>query len=210
MAHDGHKLTFAGVPETAKAAVLLLHGRGDSADGILGLTDVLETDNVIYAAPQAEHNAWYPRSFLEPLEHNEPYLSQALQAVQDALSDLESAGFARENIVLMGFSQGACLALEFAARNPAIYGGVVALSGGLIGPDGGMYDYQGSLGGTPVFLGCGAVDEHIPEARVMLSGGVLKELGAKVDARIYPGMGHTFNQEEVAEANLIIEGARRA
>ena len=128
----------------------------------------------------------------------------------DALADLELAGFARENIVLMGFSQGACLALEFAARNPTIYGGVVALSGGLIGPDGGMYDYQGSLGGTPVFLGCGAVDEHIPEARVMLSGGVLKELGAKVDARIYPEMGHTFNQEEIAEANLIIEGARRA
>ena len=209
MAHDGHKLTFAGVPETAKAAVLLLHGRGDSADGILGLTDVLETDNVLYAAPQAEHSAWYPESFLGSLEHNEPYLSQALQAVQDALSDLESAGFARENIVLMGFSQGACLALEFAARNPAIYGGVVALSGGLIGPDERMYDYSGSLGGTPVFLGCGSVDEHIPEARVMLSAGILSELGAKVDARIYPGMGHTVSQEEIDEANLIIEGARR-
>ena len=188
MAHDGHKLTFAGVPETAKAAVLLLHGRGDSADGILGLTDVLETDNVIYAAPQAEHNAWYPESFLEPLEQNEPYLSEALQAVGDALSDLEAAGFARENIVLMGFSQGACLALEFAARNPTVYGGVVALSGGLIGPDGEMYDYQGSLGDTPVFLGCGSADAHIPEARVMLSAGVLNDLGAKVDARIYPGI----------------------
>ena len=214
MAHDGHKLTFAGVPETAKAAVLLLHGRGDSAEGILSLTDVLETDNVIYAAPQAENNTWYPESFLGPLERNEPYLSQALTAVGDALADLESAGFARENIVLMGFSQGACLAVEFAARNPAIYGGVVALSGGLIGPDTrfetALHDYSGSLGDTPVFLGCGAVDEHIPEARVMLSAGVLKELGAKIDARIYPGMGHTINQEEIAEANLIIEGARRA
>ena len=210
MAHDGHNLTFAGVPETAKAAVLLLHGRGDSADGILSLTDVLETDNVIYAAPQAEHNAWYPESFLEPLEQNEPYLSQALTAVGDALTDLEAAGFARENIVLLGFSQGACLAAEFAARNPTVYGGVVALSGGLIGPDGGMFAYQGSLGGTPVFLGCGSVDAHIPEARVMLSAGVLSELGAKVDARIYPGMGHTISQEEIAAANLIIEGARRA
>ena len=210
MAHDGHKLTFAGVPETAKAAVLLLHGRGDSADGILGLTEVLETDNVIYAAPQAEGNAWYPESFLQPLKRNEPYLSQALQAVQDALDDLGRAGFTREKIVLMGFSQGACLALEFAARNATRYGGVVALSGGLIGPDGALYDYSGSLGGTPVFLGCGAVDAHIPEARVMLSAGVLSELGGVVDARIYPGMGHTVNQEELDIANLIIEGARRA
>ncbi len=210
MAHDGHKLTFAGVPETAKAAVLLLHGRGDSADGILGLTDALETDNVIYAAPQAENNAWYPKSFLEPLEQNEPYLSEALQAVEDALADLEAAGFARENIVLLGFSQGACLAAEFVARNPAVYGGVVALSGGLIGPDGGMYEYQGSLGDTPAFLGCGSVDAHIPEARVMLSAGVLSNLGARVDARIYPGMGHTLNEEEIGAANLIIEGARRA
>lgn len=206
---------FRGAPlETAKVAVLLLHGRGDSAQGILGLADMLDAENVAYAAPEAEGNAWYPQSFLQPLERNKPYLSEALQAVQDALLELDKAGFARENIVLMGFSQGACLALEFAAQNATRYGGVVALSGGLIGPDTRFVtvprDYSGSLEGTPVFLGCSDVDAHIPEARVMKSAGVMKGLGGAVDARIYPGMGHTVNQEELDAANVIIIGAQRA
>lgn len=208
--HDGHKLTFVGDRDAAEVAVLTLHGRGDSARGILGLADPLGTDGVLYAAPEAEGNAWYPQSFLKPLADNEPYLTGALKAVGDALGKLEKLGFDAENVVLLGFSQGACLALEFAAQNARRYGGVVALSGGLIGPDGTPRDYPGSLGGTPVFLGCSDVDAHIPEARVMASAGVMNKLGGTVDMRIYPGMGHTVNEEEIGAAKAIIEAAKRA
>lgn len=208
--HDGRRLTFIGDQNTANVAVLTLHGRGDSARGILGLADPLGTDGVLYAAPEAEGNAWYPQSFLRPLEQNEPYLSEALKAVGDALTELENLGFAAQNVVLLGFSQGACLALEFAARNAKRYGGVVALSGGLIGPDGTPRDYPGSLDGTPVFLGCSDVDAHIPEARVMESAGIMNKLSAEVDMRIYPGMGHTVNEEEIGAARAVIGLARRA
>ncbi len=208
--HNGRKLALVGKRETASVAVLTLHGRGDSARGILGLADALGTDGVLYAAPEAEGNAWYPQSFLRPLADNEPYLTGALQAVGDALGELENLGFAAENVVLLGFSQGACLALEFAARNAKRYGGVVALSGGLIGPDGTPRDYEGSLGGTPVFLGCSDVDAHIPEARVMESAGVMNKLSGTVDMRIYPGMGHTVNEEELETARAIIGTAKRA
>jgi predicted esterase len=210
VAHDGRALTFSGTPlSEASAAVLMLHGRGDSARGILSLADVLETAGVAYAAPEADGNTWYPHSFLTPLERNEPQLSSALKAVQDALSELEAAGIARENIVLLGFSQGACLALESAARNATCYGGVIALSGGLIGPDGAPRDYDGSLSGTPVFLGCSDVDAHIPEARVRESAEVMERLGGAVDLRIYPGMGHTVNQDEIDAAGEIVAAARR-
>lgn len=210
MAHDGRALTFSGAPlNEASAAVLMLHGRGDSARGILSLADVLATAGVAYAAPEAEANTWYPYSFLMPFERNEPYLSSALRAVQDALAELEATGLARENIVLLGFSQGACLALESAARHATRYGGVIALSGGLIGLDGTPRDYAGSLDGTPVFLGCSDVDAHIPEARVRESAEVMERLGGAVDLRIYPGMGHTINQDEIDAAKGIIQGARR-
>ena len=208
--HDGRNLTFIGDRDTANVAVLTLHGRGDSARGILGLADPLGTDGVLYAAPEAEGNAWYPQSCLQPLVRNEPYLSEALQAVGDALEELDKLGFAAENTVLLGFSQGACLALEFAARNARRYGGVVALSGGLIGPDETPRDYAGSLDGTPVFLGCSDIDAHIPEARVMESAGVMNKLSAEVEMRIYPGMGHTVNDEEIGVAKAIIEAAKRA
>ena len=208
--HDGRNLTFIGDQGAASVAVLTLHGRGDSARGILGLADPLGTNGVLYAAPEAEGNAWYPQSFLRLLEQNEPYLTEALRAVGDALSELKKLGFAAENTVLLGFSQGACLALEFAARNAKRYGGVVALSGGLIGPDETPRDYAGSLNGTPVFLGCSDVDAHIPEARVMESAGVMNKLGAEVEMRIYPGMGHTVNEEEIGAAKAIIEAAKRA
>lgn len=210
MAHDGRTLTFSGAPlNEASAAVLMLHGRGDSAQGILGLADALAPAGVAYAAPQAEGNTWYPHSFLMPLERNEPQLSSALKAVQDALGELEAAGLARENIVLLGFSQGACLALESAAQNATRYGGVIALSGGLIGPEGTPREYPGSLDGTPVFLGCSNVDAHIPEVRVRESAEVMQRLSGAVDARIYPGMGHTVNQDEIGAATKIIEAARR-
>ncbi len=214
MAHDGRNLTFYGSVNEAETVVLMLHGRGDSARGILSLADVLGTGlgtrNVAFAAPEAEGNSWYPHSFLTPLERNEPYLSAALQTVSDALNEL---GVACERVVLLGFSQGACLALEFAARNTKRYGGVVALSGGLIGPEGTPRDYPGSLSGTPVFLGCSNVDAHIPETRVQESAEVMRKLGGVVDARIYLGMGHTVNEDEINAAKAIIAeasmGARR-
>lgn len=207
MAHDGRTLTFRGAPlDEAKVAVLMLHGRGDSARGILGLADVLDVAGVAYAAPEAEGSSWYPHSFLVPLERNEPYLSAALQAVEHALAEL-AAVVACENIVLLGFSQGACLALEFTARNARRYGGVVALSGGLIGPEGTPRRHLGSLSSTPVFLGCSDVDAHIPEARVRESAVVMEELGGAVDARIYPGMGHTVNQDEIDAAKAVIRAA---
>lgn len=210
MGHDGRNLTLRGTPlNEARAAVLMLHGRGDSAQGILGLADVLETAGVAFAAPQAEGTSWYPQSFLMPFERNEPQLSSALQAVQDAIGELEAAGIAHENIVLLGFSQGACLALESAARFATRYGGVVAFSGGLIGPDSVPREYPGSLSGTPVFLGCSDVDAHIPEARVRESAEVMQRLGGAVDARIYPGMGHTINQDEIDAAKKILESAWR-
>lgn len=210
MAHGGRKLTFYGPVNEAETVVLMLHGRGDSARGILGLADVLGTgsgmENVAFAAPEAEGNSWYPHSFLMPLERNEPYLSAALQAVGDALNELEVAC---EKVVLLGFSQGACLALEFAARNTKRYGGVVAFSGGLIRPEGTLRNYSGSLSGTPVFLGCSNVDAHIPETRVRESAEVMRKLGGVVDLRIYPGMGHTVNQDELDTATAMITGARR-
>ena len=213
MARSGRNLTFRGVPlDEAKAAVLLLHGRGDSSRGILDLADVLDVPGTAYAAPEAEGNSWYPQSFLVPLARNEPQLSAALQAVDDALSEFTTV-IPHENIVLLGFSQGACLALEFAARNARRYGGVVALSGGLIGPEGTPRDYPGSLAGTPVFLGCSDVDAHIPEARVRESAEVMDKLGGVVDLRIYPGMGHTVDEDEISAAKAIITeagmGARR-
>lgn len=205
----GRGLTFTGNQGTAQVAVLALHGRGSSARGILGLAGALGTDGILYAAPEAAGNVWYPHSFLEPLARNEPYLSEALRSVGDALADLERTGFPFENIVLLGFSQGACLALEFAARNARRYGGVVAFSGALIGPDGTPRDYPGSLAGTPVFLGCSDTDGHIPKARVLEAAAVMDRLGGAVDAHLYPGMGHTVNDEELEAARALIVTAKR-
>lgn len=175
----------------------MVHGRGDSAEGILQLAELLSVPGLSYVAPQATNNTWYPYSFLEPVERNEPWLGSALTALGGVLEDVAAAGVSLEKTVLLGFSQGACLTSEFAARNARRYGGVVALSGGLIGPAGTVRDYTGSLDGTPVFLGCSDTDPHIPVSRVHESAGVMEELGARVEKRIYPGMGHTVNQDEI-------------
>ena len=204
--HAGQPVRTSGVPaEEATAALVLLHGRGASAESILTLTDELgDLSGFAYAAPQAAGHTWYPYSFLAPLEQNEPWLSSALEAVGAVVSGLEEAGLDASRIVLLGFSQGACLALEFAARHARRYGGVVAFSGGLIGPDGTPRDYAGDLGGTPVFLGCSDVDPHIPAGRVHESADVLERLGADVTKRIYPGMGHTVNDDELAWARALL------
>jgi predicted esterase len=197
----------AGQPlDRARAAMVLLHGRGGSAEGMLSLVAELAHLRMAYLAPEAEGNSWYPYSFLAPLDRNEPELSAALASVSAALGRVQEAGIAPERTVLLGFSQGACLALEYAARHARRYGGVVGFSGGLIGPEGLPRDYEGSLGGTPVFLGCSDVDPHIPMARVLESADVLRYMGARVTMRLYPGMGHTVNADELDAVRSMFRG----
>lgn len=196
--HQGQPVATAGEPlDTASAAMVLLHGRGATAANILTLAAEFDQPGFAYLAPQAAGNTWYPRSFLVPLAANEPGISSGLAALGDVLADLSQHSFPPERVILLGFSQGACLALEYAARNARRYGGLVGLSGGLIGPDGTPRDYQGSLDGTPVFLGCGSTDFHIPEGRVHHTADVLGKLGGVVTTRIYPNMNHTVNQDEI-------------
>ena len=197
------EVSFGPELEEAESAVVLIHGRGDSAQGILALAPELQAPRTAFRAPEAVGFSWYPYSFLSEVELNEPWLSSALDRVEAAVTAVSTV-IPKERVVLMGFSQGACLALEFAARNTRRYGGVVAFSGGLIGPDGTPRDYPGSLEGTPVFLGCSDVDAHIPVSRVHESAHVLEGLGGMVDERIYPRMGHTINGEEIAWAGKLL------
>jgi predicted esterase len=195
--HQGQPRLTRGDLEGAQAAMILLHGRGDSAAGILSLVDQIERPAWAFIAPQAAGNAWYPNRFIAPVAANEPWLSSALQAVRETLEAVQSAGVPLSRNVLLGFSQGACLALEYAARNGEMYGGVVGLSGGLIGDVLEPARYPKSLSGTPVFLGCSNVDAHIPVTRVEESAVMLGNLGARVDTRIYPNFGHTINDDEL-------------
>jgi len=196
--HAGQPVLTAGAPPAqARAAVLLVHGRGASAEDILTLAGEFNQPGVAYWAPQAANNTWYPYRFMEPLASNEPWLSAALGRVGAVLAEIAAAGIPPERTVLLGFSQGACLATEYAARHATRYGGVVGFSGGLIGPDGTPRDYAGSLAATPVFLGCSDIDPHIPAARVTHSAEVLERLGGAVTLRLYKHMAHTVNQDEV-------------
>jgi phospholipase/carboxylesterase len=176
--------------------MIMVHGRGESAQGILDLAPALHVPGVAYVAPQATHNTWYPNSFMAPMESNQPWLDSALATLGAVVEQVVATGVPHERIVLLGFSQGACLTSEFAARNARRYGGLAGLSGGLIGPPGTPRAYGGSLENTPVFLGCSDVDPHIPVERVHETSEVLTALGAQVDERIYPGFGHTVNQDE--------------
>ncbi|HSF80867.1 MAG TPA: dienelactone hydrolase family protein [Anaerolineales bacterium] len=196
--HQNAMLIATGRPVSeAQAAMLMLHGRGASAEDILSLSQMLELPGFAYIAPQAYGYTWYPYRFLAPLEANQPFLSSGLTLIATILADLEGQGLPPERVILLGFSQGACLALEYAARHARRYGGVAGLSGGLIGPPGTSWDYPGSLEGTPVFLGCSDSDAHIPKERVLETAQILDLRGATVTSRLYPGMGHTINQEEI-------------
>ncbi len=196
--HKGQPVLVAGEPlAAAKAAMIMLHGRGAGPEDILSLVPELKQDGFTFIAPRAVHNTWYPNSFLASISTNEPWLSSALSVISSLLQQVQKAGIPAERTILLGFSQGACLSLEYAARNAQCYGGIAALSGGLIGPDGTARDYAGSFDGTPIFLGCSDVDFHIPKERVQESAEIVQRLGADVTARLYPGMGHTINQEEI-------------
>jgi phospholipase/carboxylesterase len=193
----------------AAGAVILLHGRGASAEDILGLAGEFAIENLAYLAPQAPGHTWYPYSFLAPIAQNEPWLTHSLAAVKVAVDDAERAGIPRHRIALAGFSQGACLATEFVARNASRFGGLVAFTGGLIGPPGTEFHYSGSLAGTPAFLGAGDPDPHVPWHRVEESAAVLTSLGASVTLKRYPGLPHTIHPGEIAEAKLILAGLAR-
>ena len=205
--HRNQPIIRAGVSlDKAEGALILIHGRGATAESILDLAGFLPHSGLAYLAPQAADYTWYPYSFLTPTAQNEPWLSSALEMVGRTVAEAEVAGIPMERIVLGGFSQGACLAAEFAARFARRYGGLLIFSGGLIGSEGTPRDYPGSLDGTPVFLGCSDVDPHIPLARVRETAEALQRLGAIVDERIYPRMGHTINQDEIdAAAALVAE-----
>ncbi len=208
-AHQGQPVHTAGRPlDRAQAAVVLVHGRGGRAEDILALAQPgsqLDRAGFAYLAPQAAGNTWYPNSFLAALESNEPYLSSALAALDDVFARLQAADIPPERTILLGFSQGACLALEYAARHARRYGGLAGLSGGLIGPDGAPRSYTSSLEGTPVFLGCSDVDPYIPKARIELSAEVLRQLGADVTMKLYPNMGHTINQDELDAVRAMMD-----
>lgn len=203
--HVGQPVATAGSElDRARLALVALHGRGGTAEGILDLASQIAGPEVTCLAPRAADGAWYPRSFLSPLADNEPWLSSALETVGHLLARLDEAGFPGGRVVLMGFSQGACLLLEFAARNPRQYGGLIGLSGGLIGPPGTPRSYPGTCDGTPVLLGCSDRDPHIPKERVDETAAVFERMDARVEERIYAGMGHTVNDDEIARARRMV------
>lgn len=203
--HQNQPLLHMGESlESASAAVVMLHGRGASAEDILSLVPEIHHTGFAYLAPQAYGNTWYPNSFLAPIASNEPGLSSGLAVISQIIQQLGEVGIPSEKIILLGFSQGACLSLEFSARHARRYGGIVGFSGGLIGPDGTSRAYPGSFAGTPVFLGCSDVDFHIPKERVQHTTQVMTQLGAQVTERLYANMGHTINQDEINYARQML------
>ena len=209
--HRAESTILAGAPrEQARAAVILVHGRGATPESILPLAEAFGRDDILYLAPRASGSTWYPNSFLAPIEANEPWLSSALSLLAALVDRLAADGFSSDRVGIVGFSQGACLTAEFIARNTRRYGMAGVLTGGLIGPPGTPRNHPGSLGGTPVFLGSSDIDPHVPLARVHETRDVLTGLGANVDARIYPGMGHTVNDDEVKAVGMLLDGLVQA
>jgi predicted esterase len=197
-------LSFGVPAQKATAAVILIHGRGASPADILSLASEIDPGGVAYLAPAARNNTWYPYSFLEPLERNQPFLESAITRISELLAEIRNHGIPMDRIALLGFSQGACLTLEFGARNGGRFGGLIGFSGGLIGPAVDQSHYQESLAGTPVFLGCSDIDPHIPLERVQETADILQANGGEVERRIYPNMGHTVNQDELDAAEKLL------
>ncbi len=204
--HANASITMDGSPlDVAKAAVIMLHGRGSSAEDILALTSHFRGDGVAYLAPEANGNSWYPQWFMSKLNDNQPNLDSALRLLKNLVKQLELTGIPPRRILILGFSQGACLASEFAIRNAQRFGGFAALSGGLMGPEGTVWDYPGSLDDTPIYLGCSDVDPFIPLQRVYETGEVLGENGGQVTLKIFSEMGHFVNQEELQTISRMID-----
>ena len=185
--------------------VILVHGRNAGPENILELVPRLDRPSWTYMAPAAANRTWYPYSFMAPIEQNEPSLSTALGALRGLVASVIARGIRTDRVVLLGFSQGACLASEFVVRHPARYGGLIAFSGGLIGPPGTAWNEAAPLDGMPVFLGCSDTDAHVPKGRVDESAAVFSRMGAKVTERIYPGMGHLVNDEEIVFARELLD-----
>ncbi|MDF2187338.1 dienelactone hydrolase family protein [Paraflavitalea sp. CAU 1676] len=194
----GRKLT------EAKKVLIMMHGRGGTAENILSLAQHLEVDEFALIAPQATSNTWYPYSFMAPLQQNEPWLSSALQVVGEVVNDLIAQGFTEKQLYFLGFSQGACLTLEYVTRNATHYGGVVAFTGGLIGDKIYPQHYQGDFKNTPVFIGTSDPDMHVPVERVYATTNILKDMKADVTENVYANMGHTITQDEIDKANSLI------
>ena len=188
-----------------KQAVILLHGRGSSPEDILGLRPHFDSPDTLFIAPRAANSTWYPKRFIRPVSENEPFLSSALKTVAECI---QQTGLAQSQIVLLGFSQGACLALEYAARHGGRFGGVIAFSGGLIGSDAEVGKLGQPLLETPIFIGCDEADFHIDLNRVDQSARILTQLGANVDKRIYKGLGHSINSDEMTAARIILENVK--
>jgi predicted esterase len=209
--HAGQPVLQHGPPAAeARVAVIMIHGRGGSPADMVGLARELQTRDVAYLAPTAAGGSWYPYSFLAPMQQNEPGLSSGLRVLASLVDTLGEQGVPHERLAVLGFSQGACLSLEFAARHARRYAGVIALSGGVIGPPGTPRTYGGSFEGTPVFIGCSDVDAHIPLERVHETAEVFRRLGAAVDERIYPSMGHTINEDELDAVKTLLANATDA
>jgi phospholipase/carboxylesterase len=188
----------------AEKVLILLHGRGGSAEDILSLTRYLDVKEYAFVAPEATNNTWYPLSFLAPPQQNEPWLSSAIDLLDEVVSEIEKQGFNRENIYFTGFSQGACLTLEYTARHATRWGGIVAFTGGLIGDKIYHDNYKGDFEGTPVFIGTSDPDPHVPVARVEATAEILKSMKASVNVEIYRNMGHTISQDEISKANSLV------
>jgi len=208
--HAGQPVVHAGVPlGQARAVVILVHGRNAGPANILDLVPRLARPDLTYLAPAAANRTWYPHSFMAEIASNEPGLSSALGVLKSLLDEVQAAGISRSRVVLIGFSQGACLTAEFAVRHPSRFGGVVVFSGGAIGPPGTRWDHEGRFDGTPVFFGCSDSDSHVPESRVIESAGIFARMGADVTTRIYPGLGHLVNDDEMAFAQGLLDAVSR-
>jgi phospholipase/carboxylesterase len=203
--HAGQPVVAAGAPlGQAPVAVIMVHGRNAGPANILDLVPRLARPDLTYLAPAAANRTWYPHSFLSEIAGNEPGLSSGLAAIDALVMRVETAGIPRARIVLLGFSQGACLVSEFAVRHASRFGGLVVFSGGVIGPPGTRWDDRGRFGGMPVFFGCSDRDAHVPESRVRESAALFARMGADVTTRIYPGMGHLVNDDEIACARQLL------
>lgn len=202
--HQKEIITSGKKIEVAKKALIMLHGRGASAEDIMNLAPYLKVKDYVFIGPQATNNTWYPYSFLMPPRQNEPWLTSALELLNELVHDINEAGIPNDRIYFLGFSQGACLSLEFAARHAQKWGGVVAFTGGLIGDKIYTENYKGDFNGAPIFIGTSNPDPHVPVERVHETAALLRTMNASVTEKVYQNMGHTISEDEIEKANLLV------